>query len=518
MEKLSIKTFRKDFVDHFPGDNTGNLKPRQTPKVFYSKAVPTAVAKPELLAWSDDLAKELGIDKPEATDIDILGGNKVTPSMFPYAACYAGHQFGNWAGQLGDGRAITLGEWMAPDGQSWELQLKGAGPTPYSRRADGRAVLRSSVREYLMSEAMHYLGVPTTRALSLVTTGDPVLRDMFYDGRAAYEPGAIVMRVAPTFLRFGSFEMPAARGEIENLKKLVNWTIDRYYPHHQGEDRILKWFLEVVDRTARMIVEWLRVGFVHGVMNTDNMSILGLTIDYGPYSFVDDYDPAFTPNTTDLPGRRYAFGRQPTIAYWNLGCLANALSPLFEETEDLQAALDSFQDSYSGYFFSMMAGKLGLKSLASKDADFITQFDKMMAAVKPDMTIFYQLLIDLPMENLDEEKIVSHFDESFYSEPDAEQRSALNEAIAAYVKRVQADELPAVERQTKMHAANPRFILRNYLLHQAIEELEKGENTLFLQLMEAMKEPYSNQFDQFLVKRPDWASQKAGCSMLSCSS
>jgi uncharacterized protein YdiU (UPF0061 family) len=326
------------------------------------------------------------------------------------------------------------------------------------------------------------------------------------------------MRVAPAFLRFGSFEMPAARGEIENLKKLVNWTIDRYYPHHQGEDRILKWFLEVVDRTARMIVEWLRVGFVHGVMNTDNMSILGLTIDYGPYSFVDDYDPAFTPNTTDLPGRRYAFGRQPTIAYWNLGCLANALSPLFEETEDLQAALDSFQDSYSGYFFSMMAGKLGLKSLASKDADFITQFDKMMAAVKPDMTIFYQLLIDLPMENLDEEKIVTHFSDSFYSEPDSEQRSALNEAIAAYVKRVQADELPAVERQTKMRAANPRFILRNYLLHQAIEELEKGENTLFLQLMEAMKEPYSNQFDQFLVKRPDWASQKAGCSMLSCSS
>ena len=518
MEKLSIKTFKKEFTDNFPGDDSGDLRPRQTPKVFYSKAIPTPVAKPELLAWSDELAMELGIEKPDEKDIEILGGNRVTPTMYPYAACYAGHQFGNWAGQLGDGRAITLGEWPAPGGQTWELQLKGGGPTAYSRRADGRAVLRSSVREYLMSEAMHYLGVPTTRALSLVTTGDPVLRDMFYDGRAAYEPGAIVMRVAPSFLRFGSFEMPAARGEVENLRQLVDWTIDRYYPHHQGDGRVLNWFGEVVDRTAFMIVQWLRVGFVHGVMNTDNMSILGLTIDYGPYSFVDDYDPAFTPNTTDLPGRRYAFGRQPSIAYWNLGCLANAISPLFEETEELQAALDSFQDSYSKHFFDMMSGKLGLKSLGSADKDFITSFDKMMAAVKPDMTIFYQLLIDLPMEDLDEEKIVSHFSESFYVEPESEQRAALTESIQSYIKRVQADALSPAERQQKMRAANPRFILRNYLLHQAIEELEKGENTLFQQLQEAMKDPYSNQFDQFLRKRPDWASQKAGCSMLSCSS
>src|SRR3954464_3188687 len=216
MQNLSSVQFKNDFVDSFDGDQSGNLLPRQTPKVLYSKAQPTPVKKVTLLAWSEDLAEELGIHKPTAQeDIDILGGNAVTPSMQPYAACYAGHQFGNWAGQLGDGRAITLGEIQTTSGKVWELQLKGAGPTAYSRRADGRAVLRSSVREYLMSEAMHYLGVPTTRALSLVTTGDRVMRDMFYDGNAEYEPGAIVMRVSPSFLRFGNYEMPAARREMD---------------------------------------------------------------------------------------------------------------------------------------------------------------------------------------------------------------------------------------------------------------------------------------------------------------
>ena len=336
MINVSEIAFRNDFVENFPGDDTGNRKPRQTPGMFYSKALPTPVSKVSLLAWSDELAQELELTNPSSQkDIDVLGGNEITSSMYPYAACYAGHQFGNWAGQLGDGRAITLGELVNFKGQKWELQLKGGGPTAYSRRADGRAVLRSSVREYLMSEAMHYLRVPTTRALSLVSTGEPVLRDMFYDGHPAYEPGAIVMRVAPSFLRFGNFEMLAVRRETEHLRKLVDWTIEKYYPHLQGEDRVLNWYTEVVSRTAKLVVEWMRVGFVHGVMNTDNMSILGLTIDYGPYSFVDDYDPNFTPNTTDLPGRRYAFGRQASVAKWNLGCLGGAIAPMFENTDDL---------------------------------------------------------------------------------------------------------------------------------------------------------------------------------------
>ncbi|RDC64541.1 protein adenylyltransferase SelO [Adhaeribacter pallidiroseus] len=517
MQRLSTKIYKNRFVNEFPGDNSGNLQPRQTPGVLYSKAFPTPVQNPQLLAWSEELAQELEIQTPTPEDITILGGNRVTESMQPYAACYAGHQFGNWAGQLGDGRAITLGEWETNAGKSWELQLKGAGPTPYSRRADGRAVLRSSVREYLMSEAMYYLGIPTTRALSLVSTGDQVMRDMFYNGNPHYEPGAIVLRVAPSFLRFGNFEMLAARQEEENLKKLIIWTINRFYPHITGEDKIINWFKEVVARTAGLMVEWQRVGFVHGVMNTDNMSILGLTIDYGPFSFVDSFDLRFTPNTTDLPGRRYAFGKQPGIAYWNLGCLASALTLLFSDTDQLVAALETYEPIYVQKYHNMMANKLGLDTIRPEDGSLIADFEEMLSAVKPDMTIFYQLLIDLP-QNSDESTIISHFQESFYKELNSEKTAVFSKVMQRYLERLKTTAIPKAETKSRMRASNPRFILRNYLLHQAIEELERGESQLFEKLQAAIKQPYSRNFDEFFAKRPDWASQKAGCSMLSCSS
>ena len=527
MHKLSEIVFKNDFVTTFDGDDSGNLTPRQTPGKLYSKALPTPVQKVSLLAWSEDLAKELEIGAPvsdghdeentRATkDIDILGGNFVTSTMQPYAACYAGHQFGHWAGQLGDGRAITLGELQTSTGKTYELQLKGAGRTPYSRTADGRAVLRSSVREYLMSEAMYYLGVPTTRALSLVSTGEGVMRDMFYDGNPGYEPGAIVMRVAPTFLRFGNYEILAARQEIENLRKLVDWTIDRYYPHITGEDKVLLWYKEVLDRTAALMVEWLRVGFVHGVMNTDNMSILGLTIDYGPYSFVDDYDANFTPNTTDLPGRRYAFGRQAAVAKWNLACLAGALAPLIKADTQLQETLDTYDDVYWARYYSMMANKLGFDEVREKDIKFIEQFEKMLRKIKPDMTIFYQLLIDLSL-NADE-NIVEHFRPGFYHELDDEHAESLTSVVAAYRERIISNSIPRATSKEIMKKNNPRFVLRNYLLHQAIEELQDGRNELLIKLQQAMKEPYSNKFEEFFAKRPDWATSKAGCSMLSCSS
>jgi uncharacterized protein YdiU (UPF0061 family) len=517
MQSLSSKIYKNKFVNTFPGDNSGSLKPRQTPGVLYSKALPTPVQNPQLLAWSDELAQELEIQKPTEEEVKILGGNLVTDTMQPYAACYAGHQFGNWAGQLGDGRAITLGEWETSVGKSWELQLKGAGPTPYSRRADGRAVLRSSVREYLMSEAMFYLGVPTTRALSLVTTGDQVMRDMFYNGNPEYEPGAIIMRVAPSFLRFGNFEMLAARQEEENLKNLVHWTIDRYYPHITGEDKIINWFKEVIERTASLVVEWQRVGFVHGVMNTDNMSILGLTIDYGPFSFVDNFDLRFTPNTTDLPGRRYAFGKQPGIAYWNLGCLASALTLLFPSTDQLVAALETFEPIYVQKYHTMMANKLGLDNIRPEDNSLLTEIEEMLSATKPDMTIFYQLLIDLPL-NLNEAEIRDYFKDSFYKELDTDKSNLFAKVIQRYSERIKHNSISKEESQSRMRASNPRFILRNYLLHQAIEELERGENQLFEKLQAAIKEPYSRNQDEFFAKRPAWASQKAGCSMLSCSS
>ncbi|HET7360785.1 MAG TPA: protein adenylyltransferase SelO family protein, partial [Salinimicrobium sp.] len=255
MQSLSSKKYKNRFVSHFPGDKSGNLAPRQTPGVLYSKAIPSPVRQPKLLAWSEELAGELSIKKPSGEDLQILAGNKITASMKPYAACYGGHQFGNWAGQLGDGRAITLGEWET-EKCKWELQLKGAGPTAYSRSADGRAVLRSSVREFLISEGMFHLGVPTTRALSLVSTGEEILRDMFYDGHPEYEPGAIVARAAPSFLRFGNFEILAARNETELLKQLVDWTIEQYEPQLQGKTKIIDWFREVVRKTAFLMSEW----------------------------------------------------------------------------------------------------------------------------------------------------------------------------------------------------------------------------------------------------------------------
>ncbi|GAB3812059.1 hypothetical protein GCM10028895_02730 [Pontibacter rugosus] len=371
-----------------------------------------------------------------------------------------------------------------------------------------------------MSEAMHYLGIPTTRALSLVSTGDPVLRDMFYNGNAAYEPGAIVMRVAPSLLRFGNFELLAARKELENLKKLTDWTIARYYPHIQGEgdERILAWFKEIVDKTAALMVEWLRVGFVHGVMNTDNMSILGLTIDYGPYSFVDNYDLNFTPNTTDLPGRRYAFGKQPSIAYWNLSRLAMAIAPLLQGTEELVKIHAGFDDAFTKQYMEMMGNKLGLDQVKAEDVALFAQLEKMLATVQPDMTIFYQLLIDLPLEAETEAEMAAHFEPSLYNKLSKEESQQLSEVIKAYQERIKANTCSREESQKKMRQANPRFILRNYLLSQAIEQLEQGNNDLFEKLQEAIKEPYSNKYEEFFAKRPEWATNKAGCSMLSCSS
>ena len=294
-----MRTIRFDnrFVRELPGDPELSLRRRQVLRACWSPVEPTPVASPSLLAHSADVAAAIGFTEDDLRApwfAGVFGGNALLPGMEPYAACYGGHQFGNWAGQLGDGRAITLGEAIGADGARHELQLKGAGPTPYSRTADGRAVLRSSIREFLCSEAMHHLGVPTTRALSLVATGDTVVRDMFYNGDPRDEQGAIVCRVAPSFIRFGNFEILTARGDVALLKRLVDFTIARDFPHLEGDEstKYAAWFAEVCERTARMIVHWMRVGFVHGVMNTDNMSILGLTIDYGPYGWLDDFDPA----------------------------------------------------------------------------------------------------------------------------------------------------------------------------------------------------------------------------------
>lgn len=508
--------FESRFAKALPGEPLSETAryPHKVQNVAYSFVEPTSVAKPSILLWSEDMSHLLkNVFKPEDTlSAEVLAGNQILPTMAPFAARYGGHQFGHWAGQLGDGRAIVLGELQDSQGQGQELQLKGAGPTPYSRRADGRAVLRSSVREFLCSEAMHFLGIPTTRALSCVLTGEQVVRDMFYDGNPEHEPGAIVCRVAPSFVRFGNFEILAAEGEKELLRKLVQFTMSHYFPEIP-KDEILGWFQEVCARTAKLMIEWTRVGFVHGVMNTDNMSILGLTIDYGPYGWLDDYNPDWTPNTTDSENRRYRYGQQPAIGFWNLCRLAEALSPLLENPQALEAGLEVYQKTISEQFLKMMGNKLGVLLTGTKDDhEFLEGLDKFLRSTEVDFTIFYRSLIALRENNFDIEKLRP----SFYQEPSAEAYGFLNQWLDLYKTRCAGESVStSVMRQT-----NPVFTLRNYIVQQALDQLAEGNRTLLDQVHRALQTPYEeNEHTRpFFALRPDWAKTRAGCSMLSCSS
>ena len=515
--------FDNAFLRELPGDPEPRNFVRQVRNAAWSQLDPTPVAAPRLLAHSREMAAELGFSEADVASpefAEVFSGNALLPGMRPFASNYGGHQFGHWAGQLGDGRAISLGEALAPSGRRWELQLKGAGPTPYSRSADGRAVLRSSIREFLCSEAMHHLGIPTTRALSLIGTGEAVRRDMFYDGHPQDEPGAIVCRAAPSFLRFGHFELPASRGETELLRKLADFCIARDFPQLRGEGEALygEWFGEICERTARLVAEWMRVGFVHGVLNTDNMSILGLTIDYGPYGWIDDYDPDWTPNTTDAGGKRYRFGWQPRVAYWNLGQLANALSPLFADTAPLQAGLERFASAYTHAEHAANARKLGFAQWRDEDdTALVRDLHQLMHEYEIDMTLWFRGLIDVDPAA----PSLQPFADAFYDDARrAAGEGALLEWLRRYSARLGEDPLSPGERRERMRLANPKYVMRNWLAQQAIDRAHAGDFAGIGELLEVMRNPYDEQpgNERFAAKRPEWAKDKAGCSMLSCSS
>jgi uncharacterized protein YdiU (UPF0061 family) len=525
--KLDDLNFDNRYIRELPADAEAGNHRRQVFGACYSRVEPTPVANPQRVAYSQEVAALLDLTEEACVADDfaqVFAGNRLSAGMAPYSTCYGGHQFGSWAGQLGDGRAINLGEVVNAKGERWALQLKGAGPTPYSRTADGLAVVRSSVREFLCSEAMFHLGVPTTRALSLMLTGESVVRDMFYNGNPQAEPGAVVCRVAPSFTRFGNFQLLNARGDMTVLKQLADYTIRTDFPH-LGEPEpavYIDWFAEVCRRTAEMIVHWQRVGFVHGVMNTDNMSILGLTIDYGPYGWLENYDPNWTPNTTDAENRRYRYGNQPQIAFWNLGQLANAIYPLIEQVEPLQQALNVYKQTFEQNWQAMMADKLGLTTLPT-DKDLYTELLSLLELVETDMTIFYrQLALISTQYDVSDDALRAPLSAAYYvpEQLNADYKSRLIAWLKTYIKRVQQDGTSDDVRRERMNAVNPKYVLRNYLAQLAIDQAEQGDFTGVNELLDCLRDPYNEQPGNaaFAEKRPDWARQRAGCSMLSCSS
>lgn len=520
--KEKIKTL---FTNELPADLIESNETRQVIEAAFSYVNPVKPKKPSLIHVSNEVAKSLGISKEETKSkefLNVFTGNTVLENSKPYAMAYAGHQFGNWAGQLGDGRAITLFE-ATHNEKSTMFQLKGAGKTPYSRRGDGLAVLRSSIREHLCSEAMYNLGVPTTRSLALFLSGDKVLRDVLYNGNEAYEKGAIVCRTAPSFIRFGNFELFASREDVKNLQLLTDYTIKHYYPEikSEGKEKYLEFFEAVADKTREMIVHWQRVGFVHGVMNTDNMSIHGITIDYGPYGWLEDYNPNWTPNTTDNQNKRYRFGNQPQVAQWNLLQLANALFPLIQEVKPFEKILNAFPIKYEEDYIQMMHNKLGFEISNEETKKIIYLLTENLRLTETDMTIFFRNLSHVSNED-SVENAFEKIKEAFYSIDEVKDTTYDTWIywFTLYINQLKLENQSDSERKKAMNLVNPKYVLRNYMAQLAIDAADKNDYNLLNELYEMLLKPYEEQpqFEKWFAKRPDWAKNKVGCSALSCSS
>lgn len=516
-------TFDNQFTNLLPGDSETGARQRQLSHAIFARVAPKPAAQPHLMHCSREVAEMLGLSEAQCQSdefVQAFSGSRILPGMDPHATCYGGHQFGNWAGQLGDGRAINLGEVTTPNGHLM-LQLKGAGPTPFSRSADGLAVLRSSLREYLCSEAMHHLGIPTTRALSLIGTGEEVIRDILYDGHPAPEPGAVVCRVSSSFVRFGHFQMLAARQELDLLKVFTDFVIQREFPQlisnqGLGKDQYVEFFNAVCARTAELMVHWMRVGFVHGVMNTDNLSILGETIDYGPYGWLDNFDPEWTPNTTDAANRRYRYSQQPAIAQWNLMQLANALLPLIEDPKPLKEALTEFANNYQQRWQTMMAAKLGLPSYEDK---LMNRLLALLSNYEIDMTLFFRGLAHITSSVSDP---FAQLADAYYlpEHTQGRAREDMEHWIQDYLDEAKRQNQDDATRHQLMQSTNPKYLLRNYLAQVAIDDAENGDYKKIDTLLNVLRRPYDEQpeYDEYAQKRPEWARHRAGCSMLSCSS
>ena len=440
---------------------------------FSERRAPVGIPGARLVAFSAPAAALIDMRRGEETRPEfaaLVAGNALLDGMEPVAALYGGHQFGVWAGQLGDGRAILLGET-----NGWELQLKGGGQTAFSRFADGRAVERSTIREFLCSEAMHALGVPTTRALAMASGTEPVVRERV-------ERAATMIRMAPTFVRFGSFEIFNARKQYEHVKTLADYVIERYFDN--GEDRYAAFFAAVVERTAKLMAAWQALGFAHGVMNTDNFSILGLTLDYGPFGFMEAYEPGFICNHSD-EGGRYAFDRQPTIGLWNCYALAHALSSLVPQ-DRAEAILDGFAEIYRDEFLRLHRAKLGLQDVHEDDAGLLLELFRIMEARRTDWTSFWRAL--------------SHDDARAMALVGDDERSRA--WFARLAARTASDARTDAQRRTAMRATNPKYVLRNWVAQQAIEASESGDDTLVRAALEVMSAPFDEHPQHDAWSRP----------------
>ncbi len=477
------------------------------PEAFYTRLPPEPLPAPYLVAASQEVAALIGLDAAEVARpefAEVFAGNALLPGSEPLAAVYSGHQFGMWAGQLGDGRAHLLGE--IATGSGWEVQLKGAGPTPYSRFADGRAVLRSSIREFLCSEAMAALGIPTTRALSVVGSDAPIRRE-------TVETAAVVARLAPSFVRFGSFEHWSARNKPDELRALADYVIDRFRPACRAAtnpyDALLR---DVGRRTGELIARWQAVGFMHGVMNTDNMSILGLTLDYGPFGFMDAFDAGHICNHSDDHGR-YSYQSQPQIGHWNLYALGRALAPLIGPAAAVQAAIEeSYAPAFESSFMDLMRAKLGLAQTLPGDEDFIGETFGLLQQQHPDYTLFFRQLGRLPAQVDDASRALA----------DAPVRDLLIDRaagdawLALWRARLGAEGRPDADRQAAMNTVNPKYILRNWIAESAIRSARAKDFSEVAAVLACLARPFDEQpeNERFAAPPPQWAT---GLSV-SCSS
>ena len=470
-------------------------------EAYFSRVCPTPVPDPYLVCYSPEALKLLDLDEAEITRpelINTLAGNQLLPGMDAMAALYAGHQFGHFVPQLGDGRAILLGEVKNAAGEGWEVQLKGAGRTPYSRGGDGRAVLRSSIREYLCSEAMHALGIPTTRALCIVGSDHPVYRE-------DEETAALVTRLAPSFVRFGSFEVFYYRNQIEPIKQLADYVIARYYPElARRAEPYAELLREVARRTAMLMAQWQAVGFSHGVMNTDNMSILGLTLDYGPYGFLDAFDPGYICNHSDTGGR-YAFDQQPDVAAWNITKLAQTFVPLLS-VETASAAIADYPQQFGQAYIERMVAKFGLTP-GGETAPLLMDALQLMAHNQADYTNFLRRLCDFDStQDASNTPLRDMFRD----------REAFDAWAARYGAALRATDSVDAERSAAMRTVNPKYILRNHLAEVAIRRAaDHRDYSEINRLHTLLLRPFDEQpeFEAYASEPPDWAKQiEVSCS------